>query len=63
MIIKAGCYYKNKKNNKYYFVHFLALQITNNIEIDVVVYSDMHNENQFYTRSTEEFFDKFKETE
>ena len=63
MIIKSGQYYENIKTGNYYKVEFLAIDVTNDCEFEVVVYSPMNNSESFYTRELDQFCEKFKETD
>ena len=62
MNITAGTYYKNIKTGDYYLVEFLASDVTDECEFDVVVYSKMEHPNHFYTRELDQFVEKFEET-
>jgi len=49
-MIKAGRDYVHNKSGEHYKVKFLALDVTNECEFEVVVYTPFHGPNNIYVR-------------
>jgi len=59
-MIKSGQYYKHFKTGNYYKVEMIALDVTNECEFDVVVYTEMNNSERYYTRELDQFLERFE---
>lgn len=62
-MIKSGQYYRNIKTNRYYQIAMVAIDVTNQDESDMVVYSRIDNSELYLIMELNQFLKKFKLTE